>query len=437
MISQNILVVHPQQGFADLCGKWLKEDGYQVEIAYDVAAVLAFLQTQVFNLAVISHTPPEIDGLEVLRDLNQGAIDVPVLLLTEQSQLPVETIAEAVRLGAVGVLERPSKPEALLRAVSDALEQLAPGAVRGNLRDLGLPSLVSIICNEGRRAALDVRHAGHRATIFFDKGDVVHATLNDEVGADVVYEVLSWSEGQFVLDTGQAPPERTIHTNWAGLVLEGLRRVDEEAFDQEQLEPVAAEAPTPTPAPEAEPMAWPSEDEPSHPAAAPRTPTFELDEDTQSRVDERLNRLYQSVELRCVLLTDRSGRLLYLQGDIERSRALSLAALIAGSFSATRETAEIIGHEEETRQFRQSLQEGVDFNLYSAQAGENWILAVAFEPEETILGLARQYALQTATDLSKIASEATAPAEHQEEMMGEMDDLFRQEVGDALEDLFD
>jgi predicted regulator of Ras-like GTPase activity (Roadblock/LC7/MglB family) len=351
--------------------------------------------------------------------------------------LPVETIAEAVQLGAVGVLERPSKPEALLGAVSNALERQAPGAVRGNLRDLGLPSLVSIICNEGRRAALRVQHAGNQATIFFDKGDVVHAVLNDEVGADVVYEVLSWSEGQFVLDTGQAPPERTIHTNWAGLVLEGLRRVDEEAFDQEQLEPVAAEATTPTPAPEAEPIDWSPEAETSHPAAAPRSPTFELDEDTQSRVDERLNRLYQSVELRCVLLTDRSGRLLYLQGDIERSRALSLAALIAGSFSATRETAEIIGHEEETRQFRQSLQEGVDFNLYSAQAGENWILAVAFEPEETILGLARQYALQTATDLSKIASEATAPAEHQEEMMGEMDDLFRQEVGDALEDLFD
>jgi hypothetical protein len=345
--------------------------------------------------------------------------------------LPVETIAEAVQLGAVGVLERPSKPEALLGAVSNALERQAPGAVRGNLRDLGLPSLVSIICNEGRRAALNVRHAGHQATIYFDKGEVVHATLDGEVGADVVYEVLSWSEGQFVLDTGQAPSERTIHTNWAGLVLEGLRRVDEEAFDQEQLEPI------PTAAPEAEPTTWAPEDEASHPAAVSRSPTFELDGDTRSRVDERLNRLYQSVQLRCVLLTDRSGRLLYLQGDIERSRALSLAALIAGSFSATRETAEIIGRERETRQFRQSLQEGVDFSLYSAQAGENWILAVAFDPDETILGLARQYTLQASMDLSQIESEATAPAEEQEEILGEMDDFFRQEVGDALEDLFD
>jgi hypothetical protein len=150
--------------------------------------------------------------------------------------------------------------------------------------------------------------------------------------------------------------------------------------------------------------------------------------------------MYRNLAPRCVLLTNRSGRLLHLRGDIERSRALSLAALVAGSFSATSEIAEIVARDGERKKFRQSLQEGVDFDLYSAQAGEPWILAMTFEPKQTKLGLARQLTLRAAADLADIAARmaerSTQAAEEAEEMGDMMDDLFRQEVGDAIEDLF-
>jgi hypothetical protein len=179
-------------------------------------------------------------------------------------------------------------------------------------------------------------------------------------------------------------------------------------------------------------------EEPEELPPAPRGPSFDLDEASQARVYEYLDRLYRSLQPRCVLLTDGSGRLLHLQGDVERSRALSLAALIAGSFSATREIAEIIAHADEIRRFQQSLQEGVDFSLYSAQAGDKWTLAVAFEPDRTVLGLARQLTLRAASELATISAEATqAPSEEADEVAEALGDLFRQEVGDALEDLFD
>jgi hypothetical protein len=114
--------------------------------------------------------------------------------------------------------------------------------------------------------------------------------------------------------------------------------------------------------------------------------------------------------------------------------------LVAGSFSATSEIAEIVARNGERKQFRQSLQEGIDFDLYSSQSGEQWILAVTFEPERTTLGLARQLTLRAAMDLSDVHSqmiERTAQAAGAAKEVGDMmDDLFRQEVGDAIEDLF-
>jgi hypothetical protein len=232
--------------------------------------------------------------------------------------------------------------------------------------------------------------------------------------------------------TGRAAPERTIYTSWTGLVLEGLRRIDEESFDQEQLSVVEQ--------PEPEPQDITFEPTPTEPPG--RAPTFDLDDETQHTINKRLTRLYRNLRPRWVLLTNRSGRLLFLRGDIERNRALSLAALVAGSFSATSEIAEIVARNGERKKFRQSLQEGVDFDLYSAQAGEPWILAVTFEPERTKLGLARQLTLRAAADLADVAAQLAVkpaqPHEHEqaEEMGDMMDDLFRQEVGDAIEDMF-
>jgi hypothetical protein len=298
--------------------------------------------------------------------------------------------------------------------------------VHGDLRDLGLSSLISIICNEGRRATLRVSHNGMESTVYFSKGDIVHAVLDDQVGEEALFETLSWGQGQFTLTMGHSVTERTIYTGWAGLVLEGLRRLDETAFDQEQLEPV--------PAPE--PVEWPDDDlESTLVEPVGRGPSFELDDEAQSKVDERLEQLYRMLEPRCILLTDRSGRLLHMRGDIERSSALSLAALVAGSFSATGEVAELLARAGESRRFQQSLQEGIDFSLYSAQAGPDWVLVVAFDPELTNLGLARQFTLRAAEDLSALAAQERARPET-EELDTAVDDLFRQQVGDALEDLF-
>ena len=355
---------------------------------------------------------------------------MPALILAEEGALPVQIVTDLVSLGTLGVIEGPWKADSLAQSVRRALHDLPSGMIYGDLNALSLPGLISTICNEGRQVSLRIQYAGECITIYFDRGEMIHARWNGLEGKEAVFEALRWGGGRFEIVAGEPAPGQTIHTNWSGLLLEGLQRIDEEVFDQEQIEPEIPPAATSKPFPEVDDVALPSA------ASASRGPTFDLDSASKAKVEERIAQLYRSLRPRSVLLTDHSGRLLYLQGDIERSRALSLAALVAGSFSATREIAEIVGREDEHREFQQSLQEGVDFSLYSAEAGREWILAVAFEPDETILGLARQFTLQAATDLAAISSQRAAAPEETHEVAEAMDDVFRQGVGDALEDLF-
>jgi len=100
-------------------------------------------------------------------------------------------------------------------------------AVRGNLRDMSLASLISVNCNERNQAQLTVRRQGQEAVLFFEDGNIVHMALGSQEGKEVIYELLTWEEGEFELEHHVPPPEHTVTTGWCSLLLEGVHRIDE------------------------------------------------------------------------------------------------------------------------------------------------------------------------------------------------------------------
>lgn len=99
--------------------------------------------------------------------------------------------------------------------------------MRGNLQHMAVADLIQHNCQDRKIAQLAIEHNGHQATIFFKEGSVVHAALDDIQGEEVIYQILSWQDGDFNLDMGVEPPTVTINRSWSGLLLEGARRLDE------------------------------------------------------------------------------------------------------------------------------------------------------------------------------------------------------------------
>lgn len=104
--------------------------------------------------------------------------------------------------------------------------------MQGNLQHMAVADLIQHNCQDRKTAQLAIEHNGHQATIFFKEGAVVHATLDNHQGEEVIYQILGWQEGQFNLDMGIEPPTTTISRSWSGLLLEGARRLDEDKHTQ-------------------------------------------------------------------------------------------------------------------------------------------------------------------------------------------------------------
>ena len=56
---------------------------------------------------------------------------------------------------------------------------------------------------------------------------MAHAVSGNYTGDEAVFELLSWEAGSFQVKMGVEPPSRTINKGWSGLLLEGMRRIDE------------------------------------------------------------------------------------------------------------------------------------------------------------------------------------------------------------------
>ncbi len=101
-------------------------------------------------------------------------------------------------------------------------------ALRGSLADLAIADLIQLHCQSGARAILRVERGAEGAEVYFDEGEVVHAKSGAAQGEEAVYALLTWETGVFEVEQGRTAPARTISMPWSALIMEGMRRLDEQ-----------------------------------------------------------------------------------------------------------------------------------------------------------------------------------------------------------------
>ncbi len=59
-------------------------------------------------------------------------------------------------------------------------------------------------------------------------GQIIHAVSGRLEGEEAAYQIVGWSNGQFSFDDGVQPETQTIQGGWEHIVMEGVRRRDEQ-----------------------------------------------------------------------------------------------------------------------------------------------------------------------------------------------------------------
>lgn len=100
----------------------LKHAGYQVESHISGVEFLKNAKSAERGCVLLDVRMPEMDGLEVQREMAARGIDMPVVILTGQGDIAVAV--KAMRGGAINFIEKPYEKEQLLRAIEDAYSRL-------------------------------------------------------------------------------------------------------------------------------------------------------------------------------------------------------------------------------------------------------------------------------------------------------------------------
>ena len=119
-MDARILVVDDEKAITDLVGIILKNEGFDVTLAYTGGEAVKYILDQEFDLAILDVMLPDIDGFELLRTIRQGHT-YPVIMLTARDSQQ-DKIA-GLSLGADDYVSKPFKPKELVARVKAQLRR--------------------------------------------------------------------------------------------------------------------------------------------------------------------------------------------------------------------------------------------------------------------------------------------------------------------------
>jgi DNA-binding response OmpR family regulator len=127
-MAEKILIVEDERNIASFVSMYLKNARYTVEIARDGAEALQKSENAKPDLVVLDLMLPDIDGLEVCRQIRSSS-DVPILMLTARDD-DIDKIV-GLEVGADDYLTKPFNPRELVARIKSILRRSTASAKSG------------------------------------------------------------------------------------------------------------------------------------------------------------------------------------------------------------------------------------------------------------------------------------------------------------------
>ncbi len=134
-MAERILLIEDDSRLAEMISEYLGESGFRVSVAAGGRAGLERLAREPFDALVLDLMLPDMDGLEVCRELRAKS-DTPVLMLTARGDAADRIVG--LELGADDYLPKPFQPRELLARLRAILRR---GKSKGRAAPLRFGSL--------------------------------------------------------------------------------------------------------------------------------------------------------------------------------------------------------------------------------------------------------------------------------------------------------
>lgn len=251
MAKKQLLLVDADPRSVRVLEVSLKKAGYSVTTASDGQDALAKIEYSAPDLILTDTRLPRLDGYELVRRMKERPehAAIPVVFLT--SQRSIEDKIRGLELGVEDYLTKPIFVRELIARVNlllakrthDRIATSVPVSRRtrlsGSLEDMGVVDLLQTFEVSRKSGVARINDGRREIRVYFRDGKVVDADLGRLRGEEAVYRALIWNTGTFEVEFCPVSREDIIPTTTQGLLMEGMRRVDEWGRLLEQLPPLS------------------------------------------------------------------------------------------------------------------------------------------------------------------------------------------------------
>jgi len=215
-----------------------------VETFSNAAEALLRVVEEAPDLLISDFGMPGLTGkqlIEKIRGRTQTA-KLPAILIATRTEISEQL--RSMQDQVEDLIEKPFFVKEIgprIKRVVDkiSLEKMARAAagesvVRGNLQQMNTMDLFQSLELAHKTCRLSLSNDGERCDMFFADGQISHALYGPLRGDEAVYKVLTWTEGQFEIDFSGSSSEQSTTRSTQGLLMEGLRLLDEANRDAEE-----------------------------------------------------------------------------------------------------------------------------------------------------------------------------------------------------------
>jgi CheY-like chemotaxis protein len=225
----------------------------KVTPASDAADALLKAVDDAPDLLVCDYRMPGMDGRQLVEKLKSrpATANFSTVLMASKADIAERLSPQDA---ADDYLEKPfflrdatKRVKRMIDRISlEKMAKTAPsdGVVRGNLSQMNVIDLMQSLEMGRKSCQLSLSNEGDKCEVFFVEGQVKHATYGSLAGDPAVFKVLRWTGGNFQIDFEGKTDKETTQLNTQGLLMEGLRLLDESQRDGGG-EPEAAAAAAP------------------------------------------------------------------------------------------------------------------------------------------------------------------------------------------------